>query len=211
MCNIACGDRHYAPVVDASGIETIPKTGAHKVVHGETLYSIAWRYGLDYRYVARRNQLKSPYLIHTGQLIDLNGDHEFINVPNISLATHLPKNTMHWLSPAKGAVMRRFSLLNKGIDIGGRMGDPIYAADQGKVVYCGDGLRGYGNLIIIKHNGEYLSAYAHNRMALVKEGDQVKQGQKIAEMGNSGADKVMLHFEIRRGGKPIDPLSLVRF
>lgn len=210
VCNFACSERNYAPVIDASTIEDIPKTGVHKVTRGETLYSIAWRYGLDYRYVAKRNQLKSPYLIHIGQSLDLSGDHEFIHLTNVSLNTHMPKSTVHWLIPAKGKIIANFSSANKGINISGHIGDPIYAAHSGEVVYCGDGLRGYGNLIILKHSGEYLSAYAHNRVTFVKEGDLVTQGQKIAEMGNKGADKIMLHFEIRRNGKPIDPLSLFR-
>ena len=95
----------------------------------------------------------------------------------------------------------------KGIDIAGAAGQPVAASAGGKVVYAGTGLRGYGKLIIIKHNGTYLSAYAHNRDILVKEGQQVTKGQKIAEMGNSDADQVKLHFEIRRQGKPMDPLK----
>ena len=94
----------------------------------------------------------------------------------------------------------------KGIDIAGTAGQPVAASAGGKVVYAGTGLRGYGKLIIIKHNGTFLSAYAHNRDILVKEGQQVVRGQKIAEMGNTDADQVKLHFEIRRHGKPVDPL-----
>ena len=111
----------------------------------------------------------------------------------------------HWIWPAAGQVIGNFSSLNKGIDIAGNIGDPIYAAAGGKVVYCGDGLSGYGNLIIIKHNHSLLSTYAHNSLLLVKEGDQVIQGQKIAEMGNTGTDRVKLHFEIRQAGQAIDP------
>jgi lipoprotein NlpD len=95
---------------------------------------------------------------------------------------------------------------NKGLDFGGRVGDPVLAAGDGKVVYAGAGLRGYGELVIVKHNATFLSAYAHNRRILVKEGQQVTRGQKIAEMGNTDSDAVKLHFEIRKQGKPIDPL-----
>jgi lipoprotein NlpD len=114
---------------------------------------------------------------------------------------------LDWLWPAKGKVIAGFSESAnlKGIDIAGTAGEPVVASAAGKVVYAGSGLRGYGKLIIIKHNKTYLSAYAHNREILVKEGDQVKKGQKIAEMGNSDADQVKLHFEIRRLGKPMDP------
>jgi lipoprotein NlpD len=94
---------------------------------------------------------------------------------------------------------------NKGIDIAGKAGDPVLASADGRVVYAGSGLRGYGNLIILKHNNTYLSAYAHNQALLVKEDQTVRKGQKIAEMGNSDADQVKLHFEIRRQGKPVDP------
>ena len=94
---------------------------------------------------------------------------------------------------------------NKGFDISGKAGDPIVAAADGRVVYAGAGLRGYGNLIILKHNNTFLTAYAHNQTLLVKEDQSVKKGQKIAEMGSSDADRVKLHFEIRRQGKPVDP------
>ena len=94
---------------------------------------------------------------------------------------------------------------NKGIDIGGKLGEPVLASADGKVVYAGSGLRGYGNLVILKHNNTYLTAYAHNQTLLVKEDQQVKRGQKIAEMGNSDSEQVKLHFEIRKLGKPVDP------
>ena len=94
---------------------------------------------------------------------------------------------------------------NKGLDIGGKLGDPVSAAADGRVVYAGAGLRGYGNLIILKHNNTFLTAYAHNQTLLVKEDQVIKRGQKIAEMGNSDADQVKLHFEIRRQGKTVDP------
>jgi len=94
---------------------------------------------------------------------------------------------------------------NKGLDIGGKAGEPVLAAADGRVVYAGAGLRGYGNLIILKHNNTYRTAYAHNQSLLVKEDQAVRKGQKIAEMGNSDTDRVKLHFEIRRQGKPVDP------
>ena len=97
--------------------------------------------------------------------------------------------------------------LNKGIDIAGELGQPVLAAADGAVVYDGSGLRGYGELVIIKHSDAYVSAYGHNRRLLVREGQQVKVGQHIAEMGSTGADRVKLHFEIRRQGKPVDPLQ----
>ena len=110
--------------------------------------------------------------------------------------------------PSKGNVVDRFDEgKNKGIDISGKSGDPIQAAADGKVVYAGNSLRGYGNLVIVKHDNTYLTAYAHNKTLLVKEGDSVKKAQKIAEMGNTDADQVKLHFEVRKHGKPVDPMS----
>ena len=117
-----------------------------------------------------------------------------------------------WGWPASGNIIQGYSNVyagNKGIDIGGKLGDPVKAAAAGRVVYCGTGLRGYGLLIIVKHNAKYLSAYAHNSKALVKEGDSVSQGQVIAKMGSSDATRVMLHFEIRQSGSPVDPLKLL--
>ena len=112
--------------------------------------------------------------------------------------------------PARGPVLYHFDeVRNKGIGIGGKAGDPVLAAADGRVVYAGSDLRGYGNLVIIKHNNTYLTAYAHNQKLLVREDQTVRQGQKIAEMGNTEADRVKLHFEVRRQGKPVDPLSLL--
>ncbi len=111
-----------------------------------------------------------------------------------------------WIWPAQGVLLGGFDdAKNKGLDIGGRAGDAVIAAADGRVVYSGAGLRGYGNLIILKHNNTFLTAYAHNQSLLVKEDQAVRKGQKIAEMGNSDADRVKLHFEIRRQGKPVDP------
>ena len=112
--------------------------------------------------------------------------------------------------PAQGAVIANFDeAKNKGVSIAGRIGDPVVAAADGRVVYSGAGLRGYGNLIILKHNNTYLTAYAHNQALLVREDQAVKQGQKIAEMGSSDTDRVKLHFEVRRLGKPVDPLGFL--
>lgn len=111
-----------------------------------------------------------------------------------------------WIWPVQGPLLAGFDeSKNKGLDIAGKAGDPVMASADGRVVYAGAGLRGYGNLIILKHNNTFLTAYAHNRTLLVKEDQSVRKGQKIAEMGNSDADRVKLHFEIRRQGKPVDP------
>jgi lipoprotein NlpD len=115
-----------------------------------------------------------------------------------------------WLWPAAGPVLTPFDdVRSKGLSIGGKAGDPVLAAADGRVVYAGSGLRGYGNLVIVKHNNTFLTAYAHNQTLLVKEDEPVRRGQKIAEMGSTDAQRVQLHFEIRRQGKPIDPARLL--
>lgn len=117
---------------------------------------------------------------------------------------------LNWLWPASGQVIAGFDeQRSKGLSIAGKAGDPVLAAADGKVVYAGSGLRGYGNLVIVKHNNIYLTAYAHNQTLLVKEEQNVKRGQKIAEMGSTDSDRVQLHFEIRKQGKPIDPAKLL--
>jgi len=121
------------------------------------------------------------------------------------------EDTLEWSMPAQGKLIGEFSesANRKGIDIAGKLGQPVIASAPGKVVYSGSGLRGYGKLIIIKHNKTYLSAYAHNDQILVKEGQAITRGQKIAEMGNTDADQVKLHFEVRRFGKPVDPAKFL--
>ena len=115
-----------------------------------------------------------------------------------------------WIWPASGRILAGFSeASNKGVDILGKIGDPVYASASGRVVYSGTGLRGFGKLVIIKHNQTYLSAYAHNSNIFVKEGQNVARGQKIAEIGNTDSPQAKLHFEIRRLGKPVDPLKFL--
>ncbi|TLX54067.1 peptigoglycan-binding protein LysM [Stutzerimonas nosocomialis] len=131
-----------------------------------------------------------------------------VNKPATTPVTPVTRSASGWAWPANGPIIGVFSSngsLNKGIDIAGELGQPVLAASDGTVVYAGSGLRGYGELVIIKHNDTYVSAYGHNRRLLVREGEQVKAGQTIAEMGSTGTDRVKLHFEIRRQGKPVDP------
>ena len=210
----------------------------HTVKAGETLYSIAWTYGYDYKVVAGWNDIKPPYTIKLGQRIRVAPPPEFdartaqhgypsfntedrgTNARTLSHKDRKKTGTnnsnkdvaVNWQWPVNGKVVRNFSAAgngNKGVDIVGDFNQPVYAAAGGEVVYSGSGLRGYGNLIIIKHNELYLSAYAHNNKLLVKEGETLEKGKQIATMGNSDTDTVMLHFEIRRDGKPVDPLSFL--
>jgi lipoprotein NlpD len=130
--------------------------------------------------------------------------------PTAAAGPREPEDDVNWMWPASGAVIAPFDDgKSKGLDIGGKAGEPVYAAADGRVMYAGSGLRGYGNLIILKHNNTYLTAYAHNRALLVKDEQAVKRGQKIAEMGSTDAEGVRLHFEIRKQGKPIDPARLL--
>lgn len=232
----------------------------YKVRGGDTLYSIAWRYGYDPREVAAWNGLDKPYTIYPGQPLVIIAPHQSSRrtpPPSASqpetVATSTPNSvasagvktvakppptrrfvpptqretagggarrgngakpvaeitrTIVWGWPTKGAIVERFdpSSGSKGLDIGGRIGQLIHSAASGKIVYSGKGLIGYGNLIIIKHDDIYLSAYGHNSRLLVKEGEKVEKGQLIAHMGNSNGGKPLLHFEIRKKGKPINPM-----
>ncbi len=187
----------------------------HTVKSGETLYEIAFKYGLDYRDLAKVNHLAMPYKIYPGQHLALTLGRKEKNKPLLAKKTeiNLKAKPGAWVWPARGQVMKTFSEhathLNKGIDISDHFGAPITAAQSGKVVYAGEGLRGYGKLIIIKHSEDFLSAYAHNHALLVKEGSEVATGQTIAQMGKSDTDQVKLHFEIRQNGKPIDPIRFL--
>ena len=273
----ACGgDRPIAPVSDRSLSLRQPESAMRTVVHGDTLYSIAWESGRDYHELAAWNGLAPPYTIVAGQQLRLYPPPNNAVLPaslpptpavekkagpslakppaskplktakpvstparrppkvvmlpkpkptprvsviakpskpvQQAVSPSRPKSTVAgsgWVWPASGKVLKNFDEIGagKGLDIGGSKGQPVQAAASGRVVYQGSGLRGYGQLIIVKHSDEYLSAYAHNDRIYVKEGDTVKSGQKIAAMGDSGSDRIMLHFEIRRNGKPVDPLK----
>lgn len=222
--------------------------GRHVVQSGETLYSIAWRYGRDYRELGSANGIGPPWNLRAGQVLrlDLRGTVTSDSqtsvaarkpvpssrtpraAPPVQTSKTAPKPTVsraankaeplasqtqtvarvNWRWPHVGTVIAGYSTsgkVNKGVDIAGKAGDAVKAAAGGNVVYAGNGLLGYGNLIIVNHNEHYLSAYAHNRKILVREGEDVKAGQVIAELGSSGAERPMLHFEIRKNGNPVDP------
>jgi lipoprotein NlpD len=213
------------------GAENAGKPGYYTVKPGDTLIRIAMDNGQSGRDIARWNNLSNPNLIETGQVLRVAPPTQDVaavrpssapvvaSSPNAAAATApvasapvasatpaVPEDAVSFQWPARGNLISGFDeSKNKGLDIGGKVGDPVMAAADGRVVYAGAGLRGYGNLIIIKHNNTYLTAYAHNQTLLVKEDQVIKRGQKIAEMGNSDADQVKLHFEIRRQGKPVDP------
>ena len=199
-------------------------TGTYVVRKGDSLYSIAFRYGLDYKSLARINGVRSPYTIYVDQLIRLRVSAKSPKKDSAPVATQSSTRppskvskappapsalVASWRWPLKGEVINRFSLAqpaNKGIDIAGDLGDTVRAAADGVVVYAGGNLRGYGQLVIVKNNDSFLSAYGNNEKMLVKEGEKVKAGKSIARVGKTAANVEMLHFEIRRDGKPVDPL-----
>lgn len=207
-----CGTSHtFAPVVEVEAQQHPTKPGAYRVKSGDTLYSIAWAFSQDYRELAARNDLSPPYHLKIGQIIVVSGKVVKKNYSHKKPRHHYTPSstTLHWAWPAKGKIINKFSTKrggNKGINIAGQYGESVHAAAAGTVVYRGSGLRPYGLMIIIKHDDNYFSAYAFNRRLLVKLGQEVKQGQIIAKMGRNDAGQVMLHFEIRRDGKPVNPL-----
>ncbi|MFQ6003897.1 MAG: peptidoglycan DD-metalloendopeptidase family protein [Woeseia sp.] len=192
-------------------------TEQHVVRSGETLFTIAWRYGEDHRDLARWNRLGDGSLIYPGQVIRLtppSGERRASAASSAQRAGSRPlppiptQPAPPWRWPVKGRVMVEFGGrpgTGTGILIGGSAGQPIRAAASGTVVYSGSGLIGYGELIIVKHNDTYLSAYGHNASLLVTEGQAITKGQRIATMGEGPGGKPRLHFEIRRNGKPVNP------
>ena len=250
----ACSVRPPAPIEDRA---STPAAGgrSYRVQPGDTLYSIAWRYGLDYPRLAAANNIAPPFTIQVGERLALReadipatpvrrvatapehapvepasvpsprrpvADAPVSSAPASSAPVSPPEPPMRaatpptdaavgaWRWPAKGPVVRQFSpTLHKGIDVAGDEGDPIVAVAAGQIVYAGTGIPGYGELLIVRHNARYLSAYGHNDRLLVREGDRVIAGQQIATRGSSGTNAVKLHFEIREHGKPIDPMGLL--
>lgn len=209
-----------------------PTAKIHVVVAGDSVHALAWRYGLDHRDLVRWNVLRNPDLIYVGQRLRLTAPvmgavarhrpqpprvaaspERKLAVARAPTNTHqVPrfapsKGALQWSWPAQGRTTSATSISgSKGLKIRGTRGEDVKAASAGVVVYSGSGLRGYGQLIILKHNDTYLSAYAHNEARLVQEGATVNGGQSIARMGSTDAKDVMLHFEIRQNGKAVDPL-----
>ena len=190
----------------------------HIVRKGETLFSIAWRYGKTPQDLARWNRLGDGSLIHPGQVLRLTGPAASSSTgrtasssstrPSKPLPQIPTQPSPKWAWPTAGRINVNFGAkpgTGTGVLINGKTGQAVYSAASGRVVYAGSGLIGYGKLIILKHNDTYLSAYGYNASLLVKEGDQIRKGQKIATMGEGPERKPRLHFEIRRNGKPVNP------
>jgi lipoprotein NlpD len=221
--------KNYAPVRNFNK-ELLENKKNHVVKQGDTLYSIGFRSGNDYKKLAVWNKIYPPYKLEVGQEIKLFEPKQRLikhvsspkKVGKVKVKNKATKKTLtisndkekmlkfYWQWPLNGRILKRFSqTANKGIDIAGSIGKKVKSAAPGKVVYSGSGLTGYGNLLIIKHNNVYLSAYANNSRLLVNESQVVKQGQVIAEVGRIGGKQASLHFEIRKNGKPVDPLKFL--
>ena len=232
MVLVGCSTPRTKPanVTDRSGGASEPAPpGYYRVKKGDTLARIALDHGQAPRDVTQWNKAANPNfnpnVIEVGDLILIKApggskparvaDKKSTTDKSDSVApTATPEPAksevvaepgirLSW--PAKGKVTGEFNETNKGIDIAGKVGEPVLAASDGKVVYAGNSLRGYGNLVIVKHDNTYLTAYAHNSKLLVKEGDTVRKGQKIAEMGDTDTTSAKLHFELRVNGKPVNP------
>ena len=205
---------------------------SYVVRSGDTLYSIAFRYGLDQRQLASWNNLRNPNQINAGQRLVLRAPGGSRTGATSSASTSTrpatssagstaaatrppappPAARPDWLWPTRGEIVSRFGqrgVLSSGIGIAGTLGQDVVAAAPGRVVYSGTGLPDYGHLVIIEHNDTWLSAYGHNRSVLVSQGQTVARGQKIAEMGPGPGGAPRLHFEIRRNGDPLDPVPLL--
>ena len=228
----ACGGRSLAPVINKSPDRIIPATAVAQP--NDSIYSVAWRYGLDAERLIKLNGLRKPFAVNSGQRLRLRGaatastgaakkKSTTATATKPTTATQAKPSTKKaatkpatrnssnrlraprkWRRPAQGKIIGAFSRAQgrNGVQIAGKDGSAIRATAAGEVVYAGEGLRGYGKLIIVKHSADFLSAYAHNRKILVGEGQNVRAGQQIAQMGNSGAKRTMLHFEIRKKRQP---------
>jgi lipoprotein NlpD len=211
------------PLPNLMNAQHAGKPGYYTVKPGDTVMQIGRNTSQNWRDIVKWNNLESANQIEVGQVLrvvplDTNGvPTKPILTPNAvapinaqptmpAISGVAPEDDIGWMWPSSGALISGYDeVKSKGLKIGGKQGDPVYASADGRVVYAGSGLRGYGNLVILKHNETYLTAYAHNQTLLVKEDQTVRKGQRIADMGSSDADRVMLHFEVRRNGKPVDP------
>lgn len=228
-----CGGRNgLAPVSELRWQPYSPFQNQHVVRRGETLYAIAFRYDTDYRHLAQLNHLRPPYSLRVGQVLNVQGGSRlrgFVKHYRLSKNQYRPpakiskpsaiyspganvRSISGWYWPVSGRVATTFipDQGKKGINIACKKGEKVHAASAGVVAYAGSGLSGYGNLIIIKHNYEYLTAYGNNARNLVVEGQRVSAGQVIAEVGVIDHKYIGVHFEIRKAGKPVNPLIYLK-
>jgi lipoprotein NlpD len=247
---VGCSTSQYAPVQElsysnglissANRVQSVPKS--YQVKSGDTMFAIGWRFGWDYKTLAKVNNIPSPYTIYVGQILYFNdtdnsnsmsnssakklikkpvvSDNAVVNKPASSAPVNNSNTvtekaykgplSVQWNWPLQGRVIKSFSSKGSvfhGIDLSSSLGNSVKAASSGIIVYAGSGIQGYGKLVVIKHNNTFLSAYAYNSRIVVKEGDTVKAGQVIAKVGKGPQLDPRLHFEIRKNGKPVNPLS----
>lgn len=218
-----------APVADLSGgtsASSVAAGGTYVVKPGDTLYKIAQANNVDVATLTRLNHISDPSQLRVGQTLHLSGSGGSApssapsggNATPVPIAPPAPAETapaekasdaslIQWAWPASGRIIQGFNATTKGIDISGAPGEPVQAAADGKVMYAGNGVRGLGNLILLGHSNGFITAYAHNQTLLVKTGQQVHRGAKIATIGQTDTTSPRLHFEIRRRGTPVNPMS----
>lgn len=224
-----CASETRAPITDmSSGKAVAPSTsGTYVVKPGDTLYKIAQAHSMPYAELARINNITDPGQLRPGQVLSVSGNAtetpatpagpaEAMPITPVAPVTpaeptEVPRAsdaaTISWGWPASGKIIQNFNATTKGIDISGTIGDPVYAAADGDVMYAGNGVRGLGNLILLGHGNSFVTAYAHNHELKVKTGQKVKKGDQIATLGQSDTSSPRLHFEVRRSGTPVNPLS----
>jgi lipoprotein NlpD len=209
------------PLPNLTNSQNAGKPGYYTVKPGDTVMQISRNTNQNWRDIVKWNNLDNPNQVETGQVLRVVPPEGSVvapvkppvvatpvvpTTPSPSVPSATPDEDIAWMWPSSGSLISGYDdVKSKGLKIGGKLGDPVYASADGRVVYAGSAVRGYGNLVILKHNETYLTAYAHNQTLLVKEDQTVRKGQRIADMGSSDSERVMLHFEVRRNGKPVDP------
>jgi lipoprotein NlpD len=213
-----CANPGRPPVADHSPVFS-PRPANYLVRRGDTLYSIAWRYELDFAGLARANGLRAPYTIYPGQSlrlrVQLSADHAPPAAAPVRAAVPRPAaaaraTTLSWAWPVSAPVLRTYSNTRNGVDFRLEAGDRVRTAAAGEVVYAGNGLGGYEHLVIVKHNERYLSAYSLNTTSTVREGERIEAGAKLADIPGSSRAALTLHFEIRRDGEAVNPKTVIK-
>lgn len=213
----ACGSSSKAPITSAGGSGATSSAGTYVVQRGDTLYSIARRHGTTVANLSSLNRITDPSQLEVGQRLSVRGG--VAASSSTSTASRAPAASssqpaaaadaaaIAWGWPVRGNVITQFSSTTRGIDIAGTIGTPVNSAADGTVSYVGNGLRGLGNLVLVTHSNGFITAYAHNSRITVQTNERVKKGQKIAELGESDTTSPRLHFQVRRNGTPVNPLS----
>ena len=217
----ACGSSQKAPITSAGSSAGISSAGSYVVQRGDTLYSIARRHGTTVSNLVSMNRLSDPTQLEVGQRLSVRGGAvassssapaRAATATGTAAASAQPARAadaaaISWAWPVRGNVITQFSSTTRGIDIAGTTGTPVNAAADGTVSYVGNGLRGLGNLVLVTHSNGFITAYAHNSRITVQANERIKQGQKIAELGDTDTTSPRLHFQVRRNGTPVNPLS----